>query len=60
LVVKRVTRRRPERALARLRDPGKTYPMNLFARPSVDLSQRDTVKAVGTELTCRWDGSKRS
>ena len=39
-----------ERYLALLRAGGSDYPMNLLARAGVDLSQPDTVKAVGAEL----------
>ena len=39
-----------DRYLALLRAGGSDYPMNLLARAGVDLSQPDTVRAVGTEL----------
>ena len=39
-----------ERYLALLRAGGSDYPMNLLARAGVDLSQPDTVRAVGDEL----------
>jgi len=39
-----------ERYLALLRAGGSDYPMNLLARAGVDLSQPDTVRAVGSEL----------
>jgi oligoendopeptidase F len=40
-----------ERYLTLLRAGGSDYPMNLLARAGVDLSQPDTVRAVGEELT---------
>ena len=39
-----------ERYLSLLRAGGSDYPMNLLARAGVDLSQPDTVRAVGAEL----------
>jgi oligoendopeptidase F len=39
-----------DRYLALLRAGGSDYPMNLLARAGVDLSQPDTVRAVGAEL----------
>ena len=39
-----------ERYLSLLRAGGSDYPMNLLARAGVDLSQPDTVRAVGDEL----------
>jgi oligoendopeptidase F len=39
-----------DRYLALLRAGGSDYPMHLLARAGVDLSQPDTVRAVGTEL----------
>src|SRR5687768_9829900 len=39
-----------ERYLSLLRAGGSDYPMTLLARAGVDLSQPDTVKAVGAEL----------
>jgi oligoendopeptidase F len=40
-----------ERYLSLLKAGGSDYPMNLLARAGVDLSQPDTVRAVGDELT---------
>ena len=40
-----------ERYLSLLRAGGSDYPMNLLARAGVDLSQPDTVRAVGDELS---------
>jgi oligoendopeptidase F len=39
-----------DRYLSLLRAGGSDYPMNLLARAGVDLSQPDTVRAVGAEL----------
>ena len=39
-----------ERYLSLLKAGGSDYPMNLLARAGVDLSQPDTVRAVGDEL----------
>jgi oligoendopeptidase F len=44
------TRGGVERYLSLLRAGGSDYPMNLLARAGVDLSQPDTVRAVGAEL----------
>ena len=40
-----------ERYLSLLKAGGSDYPMNLLARAGVDLSQPDTVRAVGDELS---------
>src|SRR5215204_6038569 len=40
-----------DRYLSLLRAGGSDYPMNLLARAGVDLSQPDTVRAVGDELS---------
>ena len=40
-----------DRYLSLLKAGGSDYPMMLLARAGVDLSQPDTVRAVGDELT---------